>query len=453
MEKKKQIFLKIFLAVFILLVFVANLSFASYDNVTMEVVDEPVCRVDISDKSYFEKRVIDADLANKQVTIQLKVVNGEEVIEPNTEIVFVIDNSESMKVNNIGDKTRSEVIRNSAKTLITKLLSADKGLKIGVTSFSTKSLESEGTLEDAQVVSELTTDASTISTAIDSIEDTGPRTDLDAGLTKGAELFSEDADEKYMIVLTDGIPNVALDYDGMPFSEDAIEKTVTKLKSTVDSGINLITMLTGVANGDERPNPAIDKTNAQFIAEVFGSQEEPTAGTFYYVQDADVENTITNDIYNNLVSTSQSLTNFKVKDYFPQEIIDNFDFDYVLDPNFGEISPSVDPSDNSITWTIPELKSGETALVQYTLTLKQNYDPNIVGDILPTNKNIELEYTDFDGNPQQKTSDVTPKLKLSEPLPVLPKAGTTIAIIAGVAVVGVAVFSLTRYLTIKKDLK
>ena len=453
MKMKKQIFLKIFLAVFILLVFIANLSFASYDNVTMEVVDEPVCRVDISDKSYFEKRVIDADLANKQVKIQLKVVNGEEVIEPNTEIVFVIDNSESMKVNNIGDKTRSEVIRNSAKTLITKLLSADKGLKIGVTSFSTKSLESEGTLEDANVVSELTTDASAISTAIDGIEDNGPKTDLDAGLTKAATLFSEDADEKYMIVLTDGIPNVALDYDGMPFSEDAIEKTVAKLNSTADSGINLITMLTGVANGDVKPNPTIEKTNSQFIEEVFGSQEEPTAGTFYYVQDADVENTITNDIYNNLVSTSQSLTNFKVKDYFPQEIIDNFDFAYVLDPNFGEISPSVDTSDNSITWTIPELKSGETALVQYTLTLKQNYDPNIVGDILPTNKNIELEYTDFDGNPQQKTSDVTPKLKLSEPLPVLPKAGTTIAIIAGVAVVGVAVFSLTRYLTIKKDLK
>ena len=454
MNIKKHFIYKVFIAIFTLLILIANVSFASYDNVTMEVVDEPICRIDISDKSYFEKRVINADLTNKNVTIQLKVVNGEEAIDPNVEIVFVIDNSESMKANNVGTQTRSQVIRESAKELISKLMSEITSLKIGAVSFSTDSDTSKwGQETDAKVVSELTTDSTALNSAIDGIEDNGPMTDLDAGLTKAATLFSEDADTtKYMVVLSDGIPNIALGYDGTPFSQDVVDKTIAKLKSTETAGINLITLLTGIGNGEANPMPGNPKTNSDFVNEIFGTQENPTAGTFFYVQDTEVAETITNDIYETLVPISKSLTNFKVKDYFPQEIIDNFDFAYVQDPNFGKISSSVDTTDNSITWNIPELKSGETAIVQYKLSLKRDYDPNIVGDILPTNKNIEFEYTDFDGNTQQKTSDVTPTLKLTEPLPVLPKAGTTIAIIAGLVIVGGAIFSLSKYLSIKNDL-
>ena len=39
---------------------------------------------------------------------------------------------------------------------------------------------------------------------------------------------------------------------------------------------------------------------------------------------------------------SQSYKNIQIVDYFPKEIIDNFDFAYVEKANIGEISAKVD---------------------------------------------------------------------------------------------------------------
>ena len=86
-----------------------------------------------------------------------------------------------------------------------------------------------------------------------------------------------------------------------------------------------------------------------------------------------IEETVTT-IYNSLMPISQSYKNIQIVDYFPKEIIDNFDFAYVEKANIGEISAKVDTTNNSITWTIPELASGQTATVQYKLKLKQNFD-------------------------------------------------------------------------------
>ncbi len=455
MNMKKQKIFKVLVSLFIAILLIANVSLASYDNVTMEVVDEPVCRIDITDKSYFEKRIIDTDLPNKNVTIQLKVVNGEETIIPNGEIVFLIDNSNSMTLN-IANKSRAQMVRDSAKELISKLLESNSELKIGIASFSTESDTSEGTEADARLVSELSSDAEALGSAIDGIVMDGPRTDLDAGITCAKKIFSQDdSTEKYMVILTDGIPNVAVGVKEY-FSQEVVDKTKENLKSLETAGINTITVLTEIANGDQKPMPNINKTNNDFVKEVFGTPANPNIGKFFYVADQKLEETISEEIFKNLSPQSRSLTNLVIRDHFPQEIVDNFDFEYVQDPNFGTITPTINTNydaDNNITWSIPELQSGETAIVQYKLSLKKDYDPNIVEDILPTNKNIEFEYTDLDGNEKEETSDVTPKLKLSEPLPVLPKAGITIAIIAGIAIVGVGIFSFHKYSTIKQNLE
>lgn len=45
----------IFLTLFLILILIANISFASYSTVTMSVVDEPVCTINIGENSKFEK--------------------------------------------------------------------------------------------------------------------------------------------------------------------------------------------------------------------------------------------------------------------------------------------------------------------------------------------------------------------------------------------------------------
>lgn len=351
-----------------------------------------------------------------------------------------------------GKTTRKQLIFDSAKTVITNLLKDNKDLKISVVSFSTNTTASkEGTTEDATLVSGLSNSSSVLTNAIDSIEANGPRTDLEAGLDLASKQFSSTATNKYMIVLTDGVPNVSLGHNNPYYSDDTINATKAKLQAIEKQNIKLFTMLSGISDESYVPS-GTTKTFGEIINEVFGTAETPTAGTFYYVSDDKIEETVTT-IYNSLMPISQSYKNIQIVDYFPKEIIDNFDFAYVEKANIGEISAKVDTTNNSITWTIPELASGQTATVQYKLKLKQNFDSNIVGKILNTNEKVDLSYNDFDNNKQEKTTDVTPKLKLAEPPAQLPKAGLN-SILAGIIIITVlAIFFFVRFKKLNNDIK
>ena len=440
---------KIFLGIFLILIFIANMSFASYSTVQMEVVEEPVCTIQIGENSKFEKKLVNKDLANKEVTLQLQVTNEEQSAKPTGELMLVLDNSDSMNdlvdPDNEQSESRKDLIFESSKTLVSNLLEGNDNLQVGIVSFSSNVDSSqEGTLADANVVAALSNNATELNNAISNIEANGPRTDLDSGITLASEQFTKNNNNKYMIVLTDGVPNIALEYNNPYYSDDVINTTKAKLQQLENEGINITTMLTGIE--DENYTPiTTTKTFGQIINEIFGTEENPTTGNFYYVTDDQVEETITKDIYNSLVPISQSYKDIVIKDYFPKEIIDNFEFAYVSDANIGEISAEVDPTDNSITWTIPELASGQTATVQYTLKLKEDFDSSIVDKLLDTNQKVDITYKDFNNNDQTQTSDVTPVLRLTEPPAVLPKAGmTTILITVGVAVVALLIFSLIR---------
>ena len=444
---------KIFITTLLLLIMLVNVSFASYSTVTMSVVEEPICTIQLSDNSKFEKKLISKNLQNKEVTLQLQVTNEEKSNKPTGEIMLVLDNSESMKLETSTGSVRKDLVFESAKTLVSNLLKDNESLKIGVVSFSTNTdVSKEGTTEDAQVVSKLSNDSNALLNSISSIEATGPRTDLEAGLEVASGEFTKTDNSKYMIVLTDGVPNVALNYDKVYYSDDVIAKTKAKLEALKKANVNVITMLTGINTPEGTPTGA-SKTYNQIITEIFGTQENPTAGTFYYVTDDKVESTIKTDIYNSLVPEEKTLKDIKIVDYFPKEIIDNFNFSYVSKANIGEISATVDKTNNSITWNIPSLAIGQTATVQYKLKLKENFDSAIVNKILNTNEKVDTTYTDFDNKSQSKTSDVSPKLKLAEPPATLPKAGTTTFIAITVLAVGLLVFSIIKLTILKNIIK
>ena len=225
----------------------------------------------------------------------------------------------------VNNTTRKELVVNSAKILVNNLLQNNDNLRIGVVSFSSNpDISKEGTIKDASLVSELSNDTTKLNNSISNIEYNGPRTDLDAGINLAKNYFTTEKNNKYMIILTDGVTNIALDFDKNYFSDDVIEKTNTSLINVEKDNINLITMLTGISEPDKKPIPTVNKTYSQIIAEIFGTQERPTAGKFYYVQDDKIEETITKDIYNDLLPIEKNLTNIKIVDYFPKEIIDNF---------------------------------------------------------------------------------------------------------------------------------
>ena len=438
---------------FLILILMTNISLASYETVIMTVVEEPVCTIEIGENLKFQKQLIEKNLNNKEVTLQLQVTN--ESLPLTGELMLVIDNSMSMKETVDGATTREDLVIESANALVNTILTDNENLSVGVVSFSTNTdVSLEGTIDDANLVSDLSSDPKALTSAISHIEYTGPRTDLEAGLRLASQSFTEENNNKYMIILTDGVPNVALNYDGLYFSDDVITKTKEQLQNLDTAGYNIITMLTGISNPDALPGSRDDdKTYGDIIEEIFGTEEAPTVGKFYYIQDNEIEQTITNDIYNNLLLTEQVLTDITITDYFPQEIINNFEFAYVSEPNVGTISTEIDTQYNSITWTISELQPGETATVQYTLSLKENFDSKIVGEILDTNEKVDISYTDFNGETMEDTSDVTPKLRLTEPPATLPAAGTPIIIVLFVLGAGSLIYSFIKWIVIHKNIK
>ena len=450
MKKKISLILFTFITLILL---ITNLSLASYSTVTMTVVEEPVCTIELGEHSQFEKRLIEKNLNNKEVTLQLQVTNNETSIKPTGEIMLVLDNSDSMQNETSTGEIRKDLVFESAQALVSNLLEDNTQLQIGVVSFSTNTdMSKEATIEDASIVSSLSSNATELNNAISNIEANGPRTDLQAGLLLASQQFSEEDNNKYMIVLTDGVPNVAIGSNNPYYSDTTITQTKEQLQTLETDDIQITTMLTGIDDESYVPN-GTDKNFGEIIEEIFGTPENPTAGNFYYVTDDQIETTITENIYNDLLPVEKTLTNIVIKDYFPEEIIDNFDFAYVSDANIGEISAEVDTSDNSITWTIPELASGQTATVQYTLKLKEDFDSSIVNKILDTNEKVDITYNDFDGTEQSKTSDVTPKLRLTEPPAVLPKAGTTLLIGFGVLAIGLLIFSFIKLKTLNDKMK
>ena len=446
---------KIFtLTLFLLIILIATNVFAV--TTTMEIVEDNICKITLNDYSSLEKKIISSDLTNHQVTLQLEITNDSEAIIPTGELMLVIDSSDSMDTIVEGTTTRKDLVLDSANKLVESLLKVNSNLKIGVVTFSTGTeTDSEshlitGTEADAQKVCDLTTDLSKLTTSISTIEGTGQYTNLDSGLQLAKKSFSSEDNNKYMIVLTDGLPNLAVGHNDL-VSYDGLTNVITQTKTTLKSlsDINVITMLTGIDNEEAifRQEGDNSYTYGQVINEVFGTEENPTIGKFYNISDGEIEQTITNDIYEDLVPITQSLKNITVVDYFPQYIVDNFEMTYVEGIDTSNVSAEIDKETNSITWNLAELSAGQSAIIQYNLTLKEEFDETIIDKVLDTNEKVEINYTDFDNTKKTVDSDVTPKIKLTTPTEDntiakddLPQTGSPLIVVGFVCLVSLGIF-------------
>ncbi len=424
MNKKINNIGVIVLSIVLILMLLLNTTYAATNEVTLEKVKDNVCEIELENDGKVVKKLISVDNEKKEATLQIDVTNlrkEEEDIKP-SEIFLVIDNSKSMSDNKLADDTtRKEAVFTAAKTLASKILEAQSTTKIGVVSFSTNvDASKEGTIEDANLELNPTSNISDITKAIDSIETKGDKTNIDAGLQVAKSNFSKDENlNKYLILLTDGVPNTAVGGPTMTYSGEVKTKTKATLKAILDNNINIITVMTGV-NSSYKPDPdgnlspdAANKTYKDLAEEIFGTQESPSYGIFYYVTDEDVQNTIVSDVYSNVIVIKKNeLKNITVVDYFPDNIIANYDFEIVEKANIGEVTSVVNTENNSITWTIETLKPGEIASFKYKLKLKENFDENIINVETPTNKKVDAIYTNTDGEEKTETSSVSPSIIL-----------------------------------------
>lgn len=459
---------KIIFAIIAFLLVISTTCLAATTNsekAKLEIVENNICTIKINDFATFEKKIVDYDLEKKELTIGLNIKNtAKEIENPPFEVVLVIDNSLSMKENFVDDAktiTRLKQVTDSAKKLTNKLFE-NENMKVAVVSFSTG--DTEGTLSDAKLRTKLTSDSEKVLSSINEIatdDKQGPRTNIDAGLQIAKTCFSEEENNKYIILLTDGIPNTAVDGPTFTYSSETAEKTKSTLKKIDKEGINIISAMIGL--NETVVEPTTELTYKALAEEVFGTSAEPTVGKFYYVADKNIETSICETIFSNIVDTTiNTLTNIDIYDYFPQEIIDNFNFKYVTSPNLGKVSTEIDREKNCIIWHIDELKPETSGFLSYKLTLKDKIDSSIINVVLNTNKKVDITANEIkteDGS-NVVSSTVTPKVRVTIPKDTtvanttIPQTGNTPTpmIITSIALI-ICIATGIRFYLLNRDIK
>ena len=467
---KKTIF-SILITLFVVL-FTATSCFAatvSKDKATMTLVEDNICNITFGKYGEFEKKMIECNTTEKYVDIKLTAKNNAEKLEDKkADVVLLIDASRSMSTNEVSingeTMTRKEAVLKSAQTLVDKLLAANPNIKIGIVEFATSTETNEegytieGTDLDAITVTEsLTNDSDTITDALNTVSEDvmGARTNVEVGLDAAYNLLKTSTDtytEKYIITLTDAIPNTARGVVGDTYSEATQVPTKNKIVELGNEGVHLISMLIEMSDDEIEISKEDPKPTYREVAEkIFGTAAKPTSGEVYYVQDEEVEDTVTNKIYASLVQEQYILENIVIKDYFPQNIIDNFTYAQLTESNIGEVTAEVNKEDNSITWTIPALGPGEEATFTYRISLNKEFNQEIVGINLPTNENVEITY-DENGTPGFEENDKCPIIALDVlPEKDIPQTGIYTGLyIAGSALI-IAIIGYASYRYVKNN--
>lgn len=507
----------------------------SKDELTMEKVKDEKCDDNFGEYGKFTKQMTNLDTKNKTIDIELTVKNNareqqEEVTSP-ADVVFLIDNSDSMARtiydadNHALAKTRRDYVIDATKELASKLKASEYDIQFGIVEFATAktgnvyspygSTHSTDYSQDAvTVTSEFTSDLTTINNSLEQLYSDsyqakdhttntnnvlGTQTNLAAGLKQAQDLINQKSRAnavKHLIILTDGLPYYSSPDEDTIYSTKAhfdkcVQPALDELYNIKDArNINVHSVLINFGS-DEFPDKVLlnnatareddivapaDYTEKYVAGRLFGTTISPTVGAINYVSDSNLSTFITEDIYSTLISStstsSYKLSNIVIKDYFPQYIIDNFDFTIVDKENVGTVTSTIDKTNRCITWTISELAPQATGKVKYRLTLKNKVNENAVNVNLDTNEKIVITYDENDvpGTPVEDTH--TPTVKLTPPAPVnntpsntpskdnttanktIPQTGTkattsiiSIALISCITLLGIV--SFTEYNNIK----
>ena len=331
-----------------------------------------------NDQGVVSKHIVDSNVENGEVIIEIKFSNtsNNEQKVGKTEVIFVVDNSASMGTVTSSKVSRKNTIINATENFVDNLYQQNSNVYMGLVKFS----------EQANVITNLTNQKQTMLNGINSFKNTALESDTNIaiGLTTANSKFSSDCENKILVLLTDGISYV--------------EETKTALKNVEKTGTYIISM--------------ISDTNSSKVIQAFGTEANPTAGKVYNIGDTDIDKVITDSIFEDVIETIQKpISNITITDYFPEDIINNFEFSYVEKPNYGTISEVIDEN-GSIVWKIDSLLGSEEASVKYKLKLKDMNNQSIINKIIPTNEKVDITYTDYNNKKYELVLDNSPKVQL-----------------------------------------
>lgn len=384
----------------------------------------------IADTKYFDggygyitKNISYLDDKNNELQIDLEISNKSQNKEfkqfSKTEVYLIITS--------YADENRSLLEVAAAKEMAKQLLEKPN-MKVGVVQIIGPVLAStKGSLDDAKVIVKATDNIETFNNDIINNKkvSTGTHTDVEAAIQVSKKAFSDDVN-KYLI-LPDYIPLSAIWIENA-FTigkwEEKVQELVNATKQTVlslkDESINLITL----RPSDDSYNNVKDSNGnyydvSEYVTELYGTVDKPTYGMVLDSSNMDTNQFISNHVSQVVISQIPAdMKTLTITDYFPAEIIDNFEFSYVTKPETGTISEKI--TDNKIVYTVDKLVGNDSIKISYKLKLKDVIKENILDKVLLTNEKVTSSYTDINNVKHDVIQTSSPSIKLVEVLNNIP---------------------------------
>ena len=400
------------------------------------------------------KKIVESDPDTGEVTIELKISNtrekeeGQEEFE-NTEIYLMVSENIVLK-----EETITKYL-NNIEELVSKIFNYNSKTKVGIIGITgtirdtwvdeeTGKLVTEdgdegtvyGNVTNAEIVVELTDNLDTIMSGLENMNTskTSYYTNLQAAIRLANNNYSDNTN-KILISLYDDVPNIAIGVCSQVSAsyymtvEEAIASHFEEIATyTRNEILKLKTSNTAfllLRPEDTRYNSTwynsttgeklLDFDGSPYVQKLYGTIENPTHGKMYNFTDETIDQVITENIYEDVEKIiNPDMNETEVVDYFPEEIVDNFDLSYVGDPSHGIISDSIDLENRTISWNIGTLKCDEVATLRYKLKIKDMQNTDLLNKAIATNEKVVLTYKDMYSNAYTIELTSSPIIQLSE---------------------------------------
>ena len=104
---------------------------------------------------------------------------------------------------------------------------------------------------------------------------------------------------RYIVLLTDGVPNNDIHGNSLTYSGEVATNTRNTINSIQQSGIDIIGAMINLDS--ESIEPTTGRTYRDLSEEIFGTVEDSSLSQYYYILDSEIEDTIANRIFDDLV--------------------------------------------------------------------------------------------------------------------------------------------------------
>lgn len=435
MKKIKNIFFVLSFIIIIMAVFCNNVN-ATVSKTTLNVIKKSSeTKYLENNQGYISKEIVDSNTETGEITVKLNILNKDtnNLKYENTEIWIII-----LEDGQFDEKMQKKI--DFTMEMCKNVLSKNSNVKIGIIGVKGPTVSGEqGKIDDAEYVSTLSNDYTFLENNLKNMnsEKKSYLFNHQAALRLAGNSFSNDVN-KIVITLVDGITNTGIGIDNIAPSyggifsnyntaEEAInadlnEKAVAvkgEINTLKSKDVNFIVLREEYDKyiytyGSSSSNPTTVDAN-RYIDLMYGTTENPHTGKIYLVNDENLKKIIEEDIFLHIISYSQgTMSTLKVMEYFPEEIINNFEFAYVGKPSIGETSDNIDEETKAITWNIDILEGNEEAILEYKLKIKDMKNQELLNKVISINEKTELTYVNYLDEEKTLTSTDSPTIQLLE---------------------------------------